>query len=119
MFEKKYFDQDFIYIFCRFYLKIEIFLSVNLGTKMILFFLTYEWSGPGFTNVLQEILSSEAPLTHRFYLILKHFRLVSSSNNIIKCISKRARCIYIRNYSLLDKICRSKYSRMMQALVLK
>ena len=72
---------------------------------------------PRFTSVLEEILSYEEILTHKLYLILRNLEWVSSSNNTIKCISNRARCVLIQNFLELYQICGLKLLRKISSLV--
>ena len=51
----------------------------------------YNWSRPGFTNVLREILSYEEVLTHIFYLIRKSFEWVCNVLYYIHIFCCRAR----------------------------
>ena len=71
--------------------------------------------GPGFMNARDIV--SPGNLAHRFYLIKRSLRRVSFSNNIIECISNRARCILIENFLELSKICGRKFPRKIISLV--
>ena len=54
-------------------------------------------------------------LKHEFYLTLKNFGRESYSNNFIKCVYNRARCILIHNFIELGKICASKVYRRIKS----
>ena len=71
-------------------------------------------TGAGFTNDLQETLTYGGLLKHVFCLILRTFGWLSFSNNFIKCLYNRARCILIHNFLELGKICVSKVHRKLR-----
>ena len=74
-------------------------------------------SGAGFTNDLWETLTYGELLKHEFYLILRNFGGVSYSNNFIKCLCKKTRCILIHKFLELGKICVPKIHRKIRSPV--
>ena len=64
--------------------------------------------GAWFTNDLRETLTYGELLKPELYLILGTFAWESYSNNFIRCLYNRARCILIDNFLELDKIRVSK-----------
>ena len=69
----------------------------------------------GFSNDLRETLTYGELLKHEIYLILRNFGWESYYNNFINCLYYRARCILIRNFLKVGKICVSKVHRKIKS----
>ena len=67
--------------------------------------------GDWFLNALRETLAYSELLKYEFYLNLRNFGWESYSNNFIKCLYIRARCILIHNFLELGEICVLKVHR--------
>ena len=74
-------------------------------------------SGAGLTNDFRETLTYGELSKHKFYLILWNIEWVSYSNNFIKCLCNRARCILIHNFLELGNIYVSKVHREIRSPV--
>ena len=73
--------------------------------------------GAVFSNDLRKTLFYEELFKCKFYLILTSFGWATFSNNTIKSIYNRARCILIHNFLELGKIYVSKVPRKIKSLV--
>ena len=74
-------------------------------------------SWAGFSNDLWDTLSYGELLKHVFYLIVRNFGWVIYSNNFIKYLYNRARCILIYNFLELGEISVSKVRREIRSSV--
>ena len=70
-----------------------------------------------FTNDLRETLYYGELLKHEFYLILRNFGWANYSNNFIKCLHNKARCILIYYLLEMGKICVSIVHRKIMSPV--
>ena len=67
-----------------------------------------------FTNDLRETLTYDERFKHEFYLILRTFWWIIYSNNFIRSLYNRARCLLTHNFLELGKIRVSKVYRKLR-----